>query len=99
MGLPHHFALKDQWIDIDQFAEGPLLEKLCVAIQSEMKKGLFHDMDLTGDPVDCFLSVKAYSRAKLSNTSEDSTQTIMQGLSLPDSSSGLSIPFEWQDLA
>jgi len=58
-----------------------------------MEKGLFDDMGLTRDPVDYFLSVKAYSRVHLSNNVEDNTKTIMQGLSLPDSSPSLSIPF------
>ena len=62
-------------------------------IKSETEKGLFDNMGLTGDPVDYFLSVKAYSRVHLSNSVEDNTKTIMQGLSLPDSSPSLSIPF------
>jgi hypothetical protein len=62
-------------------------------IKSEMKKGLFDDMDLTRDSVDYFLSVKTHSRVQLSNTFEDDTKMIMHGLSLPDSSSSLFIPF------
>jgi hypothetical protein len=72
---------------------GQVLEDLCATIKSKMKKGLYDDMDLTRDPVDYFLSVKAYSHVQLSNTFEDKTKMIMQGLSLPDSSSSLSIPF------
>jgi Fungal protein kinase len=93
LGPLQHFALKDQWINDDRLAEGSVLEDLRATIKSEMKKGLFDDMDLTRVPVDYFLSVKAYSHVQLSNTFEDNTKTIMQGLSLPDSSSSLSIPF------
>src|SRR5215510_7140055 len=34
-GSPQHFALKDQWIDNDQQAEGSLLEDLHARIKSE----------------------------------------------------------------
>jgi hypothetical protein len=92
-GSPQRFALKDQWVDDDRLAEGSVLEDLRATIKSEMEKGLFDDMGLTRDPVDYFLSVKAYSRVHLSNHVEDNTKTIMQGLSLPDSSPSVSIPF------
>jgi len=92
-GSPQHFALKDQWSDDDRLAEGSVLEDLRAMIKSEMEKGLFGDMGLAKDPVDYFLSVKAYGHVHLSNNLEDNTKTIMQGLSLPDSSPSLSIPF------
>ena len=66
-------------------------------IESKMKKGFFKDLGLTRDPVDYFLSVKAYSCVQLSDNSEDNTKMIMQGLSLPDPISSLSISFSEQD--
>jgi len=92
-GSPQCFALKDQWADDDRLAEGSVLEDLRATIKSEMEKGLFDDMGLTRDPVDYFLSVKAYGCVHLSNNVEDNTKTIMQGLSLPDSCPSVSIPF------
>ena len=62
-------------------------------IKSGTEKGLFDDMGLTKDPVDYFLSVKACGCVHLSNNLEDNTKTIMQDLSLPESSPSLSIPF------
>ena len=53
LGSPQHFALKDQWIDDDQLAEGYVLEDLHAMIKSKMEKGLFDD--LPRNPVDYFL--------------------------------------------
>jgi hypothetical protein len=92
-GSPQCFALKNQWADDDRLAEGSVLEDLRATIKFEMEKGLFDDMGLTRDPVDYFLSVKAYGRVHLSNHVEDNTKMSMQGLSLPDSSPSVSIPF------
>jgi hypothetical protein len=92
-GSPQHFALKDQWIDDDRLAEGLVLENLRAMIKSNVENGVFQDMDLARNPVDYFLSVKAYSPVQLSSTFDDNTKMIMQGHSLPDSGSSLSISF------
>jgi hypothetical protein len=70
-------------MDDDRLAEGFVLEDLRAMIKSKMENGFFDDMRLTRNPVDYFLSVKAYSPVQLSNTLEDNTKMIMQGLSLP----------------
>ena len=98
-GSSQHFALKDQWIDDDRLSEGLVLEDLRAIIKSKMENGFFDDMrpSLSRNPLDYFLSVKAYGPVQLSDTLEDNTKTIMQGLSLPDSSSSLSISFLEKD--
>jgi hypothetical protein len=93
-GSPQHFALKDQWIDDDRQAEGSLLDELRAMIKSEKEKGLFDDMKLSRDPVDYFLSVKAYTHVQLSTTLDDNTEkTIMRGYSLPKGCPTLSLAF------